>query len=70
MYLPTAVSALGAPEVRKTIRGTSREFRNSRASVQGSGSCGSVREHHELPGTFGAWGGNGRRENGLLGLWC
>lgn len=54
-YLPT-VSVLGDPEVGKTVKGTSRELRNSRASVQGSGSCRSVREHHELPGHLGGWG--------------
>lgn len=65
MYLPT-VSVLGGPEVGKTVKGTSRELRNSRASVQGSGSCRSVREHHELPGHLGAGGEMG---SGRMGCW-
>lgn len=67
MYLPTLVSVLGVSEVGKTITGTSREFRNSRASVQGSGSCRSVREHHRLPGTFGGVGGKWAQEEWAVG---
>lgn len=67
MYLPTLVSVLGVSEVGKTITGTSREFRNSRASVQGSGSCRSVREHHGLPGTFRGVGGKWAQEEWAVG---
>lgn len=67
MYLPTVVSVLGGPEVGKTIRGTSREFRNYRASVQGSGSCRNVREHCKLPGTFEGVGGKRAQEEWAVG---